>query len=416
MDKAKPFDIPKRFIWRAWLSVRENGGAAGVDGQTIEQFEANLSPNLYKLWNRMASGSYHPKPVRRVDIPKKSGGTRPLGIPTVADRIAQMAARLCFESVVEPKFHVDSYGYRPGKSAHQAVAKAREQCWNHDWVIDLDIKGFFDTIDHELMLKAVDINHPAAWVRLYIERWLKSPAKDEAGLIHERTSGTPQGGVISPLLANLFLHYSFDQWRARMFPDIPFERYADDIVVHCRTQAQAEYLLGKIEDRLSSCKLQVHPEKTKIVYCKDRNRQHEYPRVEFDFLGFTFRPRVARGKNGKLFLGFSPAISRKAEQAIKDTIRAWRIHRAVTAELADISRFYNARLRGWFAYYGKFRPSALYRVFCMFQKALVKWAKCKLGRLKGSWRKASELLKRAVDSTPHMFIHWERGWYANGWS
>jgi RNA-directed DNA polymerase len=378
------------------------------------QFDENLSKNLYKLWNRMSSGSYHPQPVRRVEIPKKSGGTRPLGIPTVADRIAQMTARLCFEPMVEPKFHADSYGYRPGKSAHQAVAKARQRCWEHDWVIDLDIKGFFDTIDHELMLKAVDFNKPVAWVRLYIERWLKAPAEDDAGTMYERDKGTPQGGVISPLLANLFLHYAFDTWMERCHGDNPFERYADDIVIHCRTLAEAERLLEEIKLRLTECKLTEHPEKTKIVYCKDRNRKEAYERTEFDFLGFTFRPRMARGKNGKLFLAFTPAISRKSEQAIKATIRTWRIQRAATATLESLSKLYNTRLAGWFAYYGKFRPSALYGIFCMFQKILVKWAKCKYKRLKGSWLKAAELMKDAAVTMKHLFIHWERGWYANG--
>jgi group II intron reverse transcriptase/maturase len=414
MEKAKPFEIPKRFVWKAYRLVRANDGAAGVDGQTLVKFDENLSKNLYKLWNRLSSGSYQPQSVRRVEIPKKSGGTRPLGIPTVADRIAQMTARLCFEPMVEPKFHADSYGYRPGKSAHQAVAAARERCWKYDWVIDLDIKGFFDTIDHELMMKAVDFHKPATWVRLYIERWLKAPAEDDAGTIYERKKGTPQGGVISPLLANLFLHYAFDKWMVRCHRDNPFERYADDIVIHCRTQVEAENLLEEVKLRLTECKLTVHPEKTKIVYCKDRNRKGTYEMTGFDFLGFTFRPRTARGKNGKLFPAFTPAISRKSERAIKDTIRAWRIHRAVTATLERLSMLYNAKLAGWFAYYGKFRPSALYGIFCLFQKILVKWAKCKYKRLKGSRLKSAELMKNAAESMKHLFIHWERGWYANG--
>jgi RNA-directed DNA polymerase len=362
----------------------------------------------------MSSGSYHPEPVKRVEIPKKSGGTRPLGIPTVGDRIAQMTARLSFEPKVEPEFHEDSYGYRPRRSAHQAVAKARQRCWDYDWVIDLDIKGFFDNLDWELMLKAVDFHKPEAWVRLYIERWLKAPAKDDAGTIYERDSGTPQGGVISPLLANLFLHYAFDKWMERSHGDNPFERYADDIVIHCRTQVEAERLLEEIKRRLAECKLTVHPDKTKIVYCKDRNRKGTYERTEFDFLSFTFRPRTARGKNGKLFLAFTPAISRKSEQAIKDEIKKWKIHRAVTATLEELSALYNGTLRGWFAYFGKFRPSALYGIFCTFQKILVKWAKCKYKHLKRSWKKAAELMKSVADSTKHLFEHWKRGWYANG--
>lgn len=414
MEKAKPFDIPKRLVWEAYQLVRANDGAAGIDGQTLEKFDEDLSKNLYKIWNRMSSGSYHPEPVKRVEIPKKSGGTRPLGIPTVGDRIAQMTARLSFEPKVEPHFHDDSYGYRPEKSAHQAVAKARQRCWDYDWVIDLDIKGFFDNLDWELMLKAVDYHKPEAWVRLYIERWLKAPAKDNAGTIYERDRGTPQGGVISPLLANLFLHYAFDKWMERSHGGNPFERYADDIVIHCRTQAEAEGLLEEIKQRLAECKLTVHPDKTKIVYCKDRNRRDTYERTDFDFLGFTFRPRTARGKNGKLFLAFTPAISRKSEQAIKDEIKRWKIHRAVTATLEELSTLYDGKLRGWFAYYGKYRPSALYGIFCMFQKILVKWAKCKYKHLKRSWAKAAEFMKTVADSAKHLFVHWKRGWYANG--
>lgn len=414
MEKAKPFDIPKRLVWEAYQLVRANEGAAGIDGMTLETFDEDLSKNLYKIWNRMASGSYYPEPVKRVEIPKKSGGARPLGIPTVGDRIAQMTARLSFEPKVEPGFHEDSYGYRPRRSAHQAVAKARQRCWDYDWVIDLDIKGFFDTIDHELMLKAVDHHKPEAWVRLYIERWLKAPAKDNVGTIYERDKGTPQGGVISPLLANLFLHYAFDKWMERNHGDNPFERYADDIVIHCRTQAEAESLLEEIKQRLAECKLTVHQEKTKIVYCKDRNRRGTYGRTEFDFLSFTFRPRTARGKNGKLFLAFTPAISRNSERAIKDEIRKWKIHRAVTATLEELSTLYNGKLRGWFAYFGKFRPSALYGIFCLFQKILVKWAKCKYKHLKRSWGKAADLMKCMADSMKHLFVHWKRGWYANG--
>jgi group II intron reverse transcriptase/maturase len=301
---AKPYDIPKQKVVEAWKLVKRNGGAAGVDGVSIVMFERKLKRNLYTIWNRMSSGSYMPQAVLKVEIPKKSGGTRPLGIPTVADRIAQMTARLCFEPLVEPKFHPDSYGYRPGKSAHQAVDQARRRCWEYDWVIDLDIKGFFDTIDHELMLKAVDHCNPPAWVRLYISRWLKAPAQDREGKRTERNMGTPQGGVISPVLANLFLHFAFDQWMKRTNPLNPFERYADDMVIHCRSREEAENLLAEIKDRFADCKLTVHPEKTKVVYCKDENRRLEHEHTVFKFLSFEFCARTVRSKAGKLFLGF----------------------------------------------------------------------------------------------------------------
>ena len=413
-EKTKPFEVPRLFVWKAYQLVKANGGSAGIDGVSLEKFEKNLSKNLYRIWNRMSSGSYHPANVRRVEIPKKSGGTRPLGIPTVSDRVAQMTARLSFEPHVEPHFHDDSYGYRPKKSAHQAVAQARQRCWEFDWVIDLDIKGFFDTLDHELLMKAVDHHRPQAWVRLYIERWLKAPAQDDTGKVWERCAGTPQGGVISPLLANLYLHYAFDQWMNRNHSDNSFERYADDIVIHCTTLKEAEDLLDAIRLRLAECSLTVHPQKTKIVYCRDRNRKQNYERNEFDFLGFTFRARSARGRNGQLFLAFTPAISRKSEKTIKDTICSWRIHRAVGAELVDLSKLFNPRLAGWWAYYGKFRPSQMYGVFCLFQKALVKWARCRFGRLKRSWHKASLLMKSMADTMKHLFIHWGQGWYANG--
>jgi RNA-directed DNA polymerase len=411
---VKSFDIPKHLVVQAWKLVKRNGGAAGIDGVSIVMFERKLKKNLYTIWNRMSSGSYQPAPVLRVDIPKKSGGTRPLGIPTVADRIAQMTARLCFEPLVEPKFHPDSYGYRPRKSAHQAVAQARKRCWEYDWVIDLDIKGFFDTIDHGLMLKAVDHFNPSAWVRLYVERWLKAPAEDREGKRTERGQGTPQGGVISPVLANLFLHFAVDQWMTRHYPGLPFERNADDMVIHCRTKAEAEHLLEAIRQRLTDCKLMVHPEKTKIVYCRDGKRRELHACTRFKFLGFDFCARTARSKAGKLFLGFGPAISRDAEREIKAEIRGWNIQRAADANLEGLSELYNAKLRGWFNYYGKFRVSELYRIFCLFTGVLVKWARNKFKGMRGSWQSAARYISVKAAECKHLFIHWEAGWLANG--
>ena len=301
MEQAKSYNISKVKLWEAYQLVVQNKGSAGIDGMTLEKLKDREIDILYKLWNRMSSGSYFPSAVKRVEIPKKSGGTRALGIPTVLDRIAQMTARLYFEPMLETNFHPDSYGYRPNKSAHDAVGLTRQRCWEYDWVIDLDIKGFFDNIDHELLLRAVDFHKPPAWVRLYIERWLKVPAINANGEVLEREKGTPQGGVISPLLANLFLHYSFDNWMKRFHPENPFERYADDLVIHCQTLEEAEQLLEKIKERLADCKLTVHPEKTKIVYCKDENRSQDYKETQFDFLGFTFRPRLAKNRKGQFF-------------------------------------------------------------------------------------------------------------------
>ena len=228
MDKTKPFHIPKRAVWEAYQRVKANRGAAGVDDQSIEVFEKDLKNNLYKLWNRLSSGSYFPPPVKRVEIDKRGGGTRPLGIPTVADRMAQAVVKAHLEPELEKQFHPDSYGYRPGKSALDAVGRARERCWCNDWVLDLDIRAFFDSISHDLLLRAVRKHTDCAWVLLYIERWLKAPVQLEDGTLEPREKGTPQGSVVSPLLANLFLHYAFDRWMAIHQPSISFERYADD--------------------------------------------------------------------------------------------------------------------------------------------------------------------------------------------
>src|SRR5437016_5015732 len=321
-DEAKPFCISRWEVWEAYLKVKSNQGAAGRDGQSIEDFERDLKKNLYRIWNRMSSGSYFPPPVRTVKIPKANGGERTLGIPTVSDRIAQMVVKNRLEAVVDPLFVPASYGYRPNKSALDAVGRARQMCWAYDWVCDLDIKGFFDNLDHELMMRAVKKHAKEQWAVLYIERWLKAPAQDEAGNLLKRERGTPQGGVISPLLANLFLHYAFDLWMRRKWKHLPFERYADDIIVHCRAKREAELVRAGVAARLKECGLELHPEKTKIVYCKDANRQGSHLNETFDFLGYTFRPRAAVNRKGKLFCSFSPAISKKAVQKISDEIRS----------------------------------------------------------------------------------------------
>jgi RNA-directed DNA polymerase len=409
VDKAKPFSISKREVWEAFKRVKANRGAAGVDGQSIAEFEANLSGNLYKLWNRMSSGSYFPPPVRRVDIPKANGGTRPLGIPTVADRVAQEVVRRYLEPILEPVFHADSYGYRPGKSAIDAVAKARERCFRSDWVLDLDIKGFFDNIDWELMLKAVRHHTDCPWVLLYAERWLRSPVQMEDGRIVERTAGTPQGGVISPLLANLFLHYAFDMWMAREFPHIPFERYADDAICHCRTEAEAHALLQALTLRLANCKLMLHPEKTEIVYCKDANRRRDHPVIRFDFLGFEFRARktvwMVRGK--RVFThGFLPAVSPKARVRIGREIRSWALHQRSDKSLEDLAAMYNPTIRGWIAYYSHFYRTQVRSVLYKIDAYIVRWARRKFKRLVRRPKGAKDWLKRIRRSRPRLFAHW----------
>src|SRR5665213_1375 len=359
MDEAKPFCIPKREVWLAYKRVKENRGAAGIDDQTIAEFEKDLKNNLYRLWNRMSSGSYMPPPVRRVDIPKGDGGTRPLGIPTVSDRIAQMVVKRYLEPFLEPIFHEDSYGYRPGRSAHDALAVSRQRCWRYNWVLDLDIKGFFDNIDWELLMRAVRRHTDRAWVLLYIERWLKAPVSMPDGALVGREKGTPQGAVVSPLLANLFLHYAFDRWMKENHSNIPFERYADDVICHCRSEAQASSLRQALEARLAACKLELHPQKTKIVYCKDANRLDNHSEQRFDFLGFTFRPRQSMNRAGRLFVSFSPAISDKAAKAMRETVRRWKVHHRGDLALEKIARWTRPMLLGWVHYYGRFHRSAL---------------------------------------------------------
>lgn len=413
MAQAKPFAIGKQEVWEAWRKIKANKGSAGVDSQSIEDFETNLKGNLYKLWNRMASGSYFPSAVLRVEIPKGDGRMRPLGIPTVSDRIAQMVVKQRMEPELERYFHQDSYGYRPRKSALDAVGTARKRCWKYNWVLDLDIKGFFDNIDHELLMRAVRKHTDDQWALLYIERWLKAAILMPDKTLHHPEKGTPQGGVISPLLANLFLHYGFDQWMKREHPQIPFERYADDAVCHIHTQTEAEALYESLTERMESIKLELHPDKTKIVYCKDDDRRGCYPRQEFDFLGYTFRPRRSKNRWGKYFINFTPAISKKAAKAIRQTSRKWRWSNRSDKTLEDLALMFNRRIQGWINYYGRYYRSALYPVFKVLERRLVKWAMRKYKRLRGHQRKAAHWLQRIARKQSWLFAHW-RLLYGNG--
>jgi RNA-directed DNA polymerase len=405
-QSAKPFSVSKHDVWDAYKRVKANRGAAGVDGQSIAEFEENLKANLYKLWNRMASGSYFPPPVRRVEIPKSDGRTRPLGIPTVADRIAQMVVTRFLQPDLEPQFHADSYGYRPGKSAKDALAVARKRCWSHDWVLDLDIKAFFDTIDHGLLMRAVRRHTTCPWALLYIERWLKAPAQMADGTLIERADGTPQGGVISPLLANLYLHYAFDRWMTREFPGVPFERYADDVICHCRSEEQTTHLRDAIDKRFAECRLTLHPQKTKIVYCKMERRTRAYATVQFDFLGYGFRPRVVRCKDGSVFVNYTPAISRAAAKSIRQTMRDWQVHHRNDISLEDIARRVNPSLRGWITYYGSFTRSALYRIFDHFDIYLARWAMAKYKTLRRHPSQARDWVRRIKRRQRNLFAHW----------
>ncbi|MBN2562638.1 MAG: group II intron reverse transcriptase/maturase [Phycisphaerae bacterium] len=410
MPEAKPYNIPKQLVWEAYQRVKANRGAAGVDGESLAVFEKDLKNNLYKVWNRMSSGSYFPPPVRLVEIPKAGGGMRPLGIPTVADRVAQTVVKMVLEPLVEPVFHEDSYGYRPGKSALDAVGTARKRCWEADWVIDLDIKAFFDSIPHGLVERAVAHHTDLPWVRLYIARWLRAPVQRPDGTLGERTKGTPQGGVISPLLANLFLHYAFDLWMQRTFPGVRFERYADDAIVHCGSEQQACEVLAAIRCRFEQCGLELHPTKTRIVYCKDDDRPGKFEHIKFDFLGYTFQPRLAKNRWGKLFVSFLPAISIRAAKAIRQTIRDWRMASTRNNQrLEDLAQLTNPAVRGWMNYYGRFYRSKCVQVLRHLNVALAAWARRKYKRFRRRERASVHWLGRIAQRDPKLFVLWELG-------
>jgi len=409
MSKEKSYDISKRNVWEAWKQVRANKGAGGVDEQSIEDFERNLKDNLYKLWNRMSSGSYMPQPVRKVLIPKSDGGKRELGIPTVEDRIAQTVVKMYLEPKLEPHFHEDSYGYRPKKSAKDALTVTRERCWKYDWVMDIDIKAYFGSIDHELLMRAVSKHTQCKWVILYIERWLRAPVREEDGSLRDVIRGTPQGGVISPLLANLFLHYAFDVWMKKHFPHVPFARFADDAVLHCQTEKQARAVKEALEQRFKVCELELHPDKTKIVYCKDGNRKEDYPNTKFDFVRFTFRPRRLKSRVGNHFIGFTPAVSNKASKELRTVMRRWSLHRRCNDSLEEIAYVVNPVVRGWLNYFGTFQKSATHPTLNHLNRILARWAMNRHKRLKQSRRRATYWLGRVARTEPNLFAHWKFG-------
>jgi RNA-directed DNA polymerase len=406
VTSTKSFGISKHVVLEAYRRVKANRGGAGIDNESIEMFEADVKGNLYRIWNRMSSGSYFPPAVKQVEIAKKSGGTRILGVPTVSDRIAQMVVQLYVEPQLDSLFHPDSYGYRPGRSAKQAIAITRQRCWQFDWVVEFDIKGAFDNLDHDLLMRAVRTHIKDRWMLLYIERWLKAPFETPDGRLIRREKGTPQGGVISPTLMNLFMHYSFDRWMQKTHPECPFARYADDAVVHCRSQAAAEQLLAEIGGRLSHCKLSMHPTKSKIVYCKDSNRRQAFPQVQFTFLGFTFRPRAALTSKGQRFTSFLPAVSRDATIRMLRKIRSWQLQRQTSTTIEDLSDRYNPVLRGWWNYYGSFYPSAMSRIYYQVDRKLAYWARRKHKRLAGHLRNSVLWLRRVAKYRPELFIHW----------
>lgn len=412
----KPFVISKWAVQEAYRRVKENKGAPGVDGVSLEAFEADLRNNLYRIWNRMSSGTYFPPPVRMVEIPKAGGGVRALGVPTIADRVAQTVVAMSLENRTEQIFHPDSYGYRPNRSALDAVAMCRRRCWIGDWVIDLDIQAFFDNVDHDLMVKAVQANTDQSWVVLYVRRWLAANLQHPDGRIESRDRGTPQGSAVSPVLANLFLHYVFDAWMRREFPAIMFERYVDDAVVHCASQKQANMLVDKIRTRLAEVGLNLHPDKTKIVYCRDGRRQGSHEHTAFTFLGYTFRARGARDKHGRMFTSFLPAISKDALTRLNRTVRGWRLHRHNTWTLRGLARWINPIIRGWLQYYGAFYRSELYILCKRINTYLMRWARKKYKRLHG-FKRAHDWWRQLGQNYPRLFAHWSytRGFLPTGW-
>ena len=413
-EKTKSYPITKEQVWEAFKLVKSNGGSAGVDGITIEQIAENPKKYLYPVWNRLASGSYFPPAVKRVSIPKGNGKERQLGIPTVKDRVAQMVIAKELEEILEPVFSDNSYGYRPNRNAHQAIAKARENCWTYPWVIDMDIKGFFDNIDHGLMIKALRHFTKKKHIITYVKRWLKAPIQLKDGsLVQNDERGTPQGGVISPILANLFLHVVFDKWMEKEFPDCLFERYADDIIVHVKNEKYAKQVLKSIRERMEKCKLELHPEKTKLVYGHQngRRKRTKAENRQFDFLGYTFSSRKVSNKDGKVFYGFSPAISRKAMKRISNELQRLGFHRWTHLNIHQLSETLSPKIRGWLYYFGRFHKTAMKRILDILNRRIARWAFNKYKRLKR--RKhlsyAMKWLRKVAKDFPNTFPHWQQG-------
>ena len=407
-SETKSIPISRQMVLEAYQKVRANKGSAGIDEISMKEFDANKRKHLYKLWNRMASGSYFPPPVKEVEIAKKDGNIRKLGIPTISDRVGQMVVKMFIEPRLETIFSPNSYGYRPNRNAHQALSKVRENCWKHDWVIDLDIKGFFDNINHYKLMLAVEKHVPENWVKLYIKRWLEAPVITKSGnLIEKQGKGTPQGGVISPLLANLFLHYAFDKWLEQKDEKIQFTRYADDVIVHCKSKVHSEQLLKSLHQRMNSVGLELHPQKTKIVYCRDYRRKGKHPIVKFDFLGYSFQPRTAYSKKrGNLFIGFDCAISISSRKRIAKKLEELNVNKLSFKSIVGVAQYLNPMIRGWVRYYGKFKMYELTKVFRLLSNRLVWWARKRYKRYKTSIRKAYKWLENVRKYYPTLFYHW----------
>lgn len=402
-QNQKSVPITQKMVLEAYKEVVKRGKAAGVDGVDMDEFAKKKKDNLYKIWNRLSSGSYFPPPVKRVNIKKTGGGIRPLGIPTIGDRVAQMIVKKRIEDRLEEEFHESSYGYRKGRSSHDAIAKVIENSRREDWILDVDIKGFFDNLDHELLMKALEVHISEKWVKMYIKRWLEAGVEGEE---RKEGKGTPQGGVISPLLSNLYLHYTIDKWVEKEYPHLKMVRYSDDTIIHCRSKEESVSLKESLDNRLKTCKLEMNQAKTKIVYCKDYRRRKKYPINKFDFLGYTLKPMIKR-VNRRLFLGYDAGISIKSRKRICEELKKTRFHRNTIATLQEISNLLNPKIRSWINYYGKYSRYELRKTFRRLEDRLVKWVLNKHKKLKGQISKGYRFLRKIRNKQPNLFAHWK---------
>ena len=411
-DKTRTQAITKEAVWSAWQHVRSGiGTGSGVDNVSASMINANARTYLYPLWNRLSSGSYMPLPIKSVGIPKSNGGIRYLGIPTLCDRVAQEVIRRELEQIVEPHFHSSSFGYRPGRSAFDALKQCARHSWERWYVVDIDIKGYFDNIDHNAMMGILRKYTNKSHILLYCQRWLQAPVfKQSSSSFEERTKGTPQGGVISPLLSNLFLHEVFDKWMDITHSNMVFERYCDDIIIHTRSKEQSEFILDKVKERLSQFNLSVNTDKTKIVYCYRTARGFKASKqtdCSFDFLGYTFKPRQCESQSGERFWGFGAGISIKSQTKILQVIRQLRLPLRTTNSVQTIAAYLRPKILGWINYYGRHCLRAMRRVFWTLNHRLVRYLQ---NRYKlSSYRRAKHRLQWIIKRFPNMFVHWQYG-------
>lgn len=410
LQNGKTVPVSKAMVWDAFKRIKNKGRVQEIGAKSLKKYEEELKSNLYKLWNRMASGSYFPPPVEEVKIPKTGGGERKLGVSPLSDKVGQMVIKQAIEARLEAVFVENSYGYRPGKGAHQALETVRKNCHQHGWVIDVDIKGYFDNIDHGLLLKALSRHVEEKWILMYVRRWLEVPVKQSDGQLTERRGkGVAQGGIISPMLANLFLHYALDKWLTKDYPQVKFVRYADDVIIHVNSEQEAQRLLQSIRTRLKACKLSLNEQKTRIVYCKSYNRREEYPVVSFDFLGYSFQPRSKYHTIYKGGIGFSPAISQRSRSQIYEVLKTMELHKRTERRLEQLASELNPKLLGWIHYYGRYKKYKLREVFWHLDMRLVKWLVKKYKRLQGSMKRGWARLREIYKQMPTLFAHWEAG-------